>query len=74
MPFLPHSLEVCGAERAQGQEGQTYFAWHAALSGARSICPGKRAKAAAGRIGRGTKFPWQAGQVPESLPMAQAAQ
>ena len=61
-------------ETAQGQEGKVYFDWQAALIGARSVWPGKRAKAAAGRIGLGTRFPWQAGQIPESLPVAQLSQ
>ncbi|MFN8733617.1 MAG: hypothetical protein ACK5ZD_10685 [Hyphomonadaceae bacterium] len=38
-------------ESKEEQEAQTYFGWQAALIGARSVWPGKRASAAAGRIG-----------------------
>ena len=48
---------------------------HAGLSlRTRSVDAGKRASAAGGRIGRGTKFPPQLGQVPCSRSSTQGAQ
>ncbi|WP_395780273.1 hypothetical protein [Aquidulcibacter sp.] len=38
-------------ESKEEQEAQTYFDWQAALMGDRSVWPGKRARALAGRIG-----------------------